>query len=178
MIKKYVIMVVILFSTVNTASQAADQPKPRDLYQEIIKCQNTACYNELGFAYYRLHRIPEAINAYSMAITLDPGYPLAYNNLGICYLNLKNYLKAEDSFITALTLDPYYVKAAYNLSVALFWQKKYYNALKAYQQAYTINAAYVRKRLKDSKAKKKIKQELKRDPNLLRYMKKGGAYQK
>jgi len=178
MIVKYVIMVVILFCTVNIASQAADQPKPRDLDQEIIKCQNTACFNELGFAYYRLHRIPEAMNAYSMAITLDPGYPLAYNNVGVCYLHLKDYIKAEDAFNTALTLDPYYVKAAYNLSVALFWQKKYYNALKAYQQAYTINAAYVRKRLKDSKAIKKIKQELKRDPNLLRYRKKGGAYQK
>jgi len=166
---KYIILVVSLFCTVITASHAADQHKSRDLDQEIGKGQSAACFNELGFAYYRLHRIPEAMNAYSIAITLDPSNPLAYNNMGVCYLHLKDYIKAEDVFRTALMLDLNYVKAAYNLSVALFWQKKYYNALKAYQKAYRINAAYVRKRLKDSKAMKKIKQELKRDPNLLRF---------
>ncbi len=162
---KYLTLIVILFCSVITASQAADHPRPQDLDED----HNAKYFNALGFAYYGLHRIPEAMNAYRMAIRLNPTYPLAYNNMGVCYLHLKDYTKAEDAFKTALMLDPNYVKAAYNLSVALFWQNKYGKALKAYQQAHRINAAYVKKRFNDSKAMKKIKQELNQDPNSLRF---------
>lgn len=121
---------------------------------------NAQYFNELGFAYYRLHQIPKAINAFKKVITLDPCHAVGYNNMGVSYLSIKEYKNSESAFKMAIKIDPNYVKAAYNLAVALFWQGKYYEALKAYQIAERINPDYVKKRFNDSRAREKIEQTI------------------
>ena len=119
---------------------------------------NAQYYNEIGFSYYKLHQIPEAINAFKKVIALDPYHAVAYNNIGVSYLYIKDFKNAECSFKSAIQINPNYVKAAYNLAVALFWNGKYPEAFKAYKVAERINSDYVKKRFDDSRVKEKIKQ--------------------
>lgn len=168
-------IIIIAFCSVLTGAFAhADTgPSPEELKQEIafytdlLKRDNgNAKYlNALGFAYYRLHRMDEAMDAYKKAAASDPEYALTYNNLGVAYLNLKEYARAEDAFRTALKLDAQYTKAAYNLSVALFRQRKYLDAYTAYRLAKKIDAGYVKKRMNDSHARDEINEELRKDPD-------------
>ncbi len=152
---------------------AAIQPTDGELEQEVARNtallrqdgDNAKLLNDLGFAYYRLHRIPEAMAAFTKSITADPSCPTAYNNLGAAYLHLKDYARAESAFSKALALDPHFVKAAYNLSVSLYRQQKYLAAYKAYQRAKKIDADYVKKRFNDAHTKEELHEELKKDPH-------------
>lgn len=167
-------LIAIVFSLVIAFAALADtELTPKELEQEVGRCiallqhdeGNAKYLNDLGFAYYRLHRTQEALTAYSKAIASDPGSSIAYNNLGAALLQLKEYRKAEEAFNAALKLEPRYTKAAYNLSVSLYRQKKYYDAYKAYQQAKKIDADYVKKRFNDSHARDTLHEELRKDPN-------------
>ena len=120
--------------------------------------------NGIGFSYYRLNRIPEALDAYQNAIVVDPGYALAYNNLGAAYLSIKKYAQGEAAFRQALQIDPARGKAAYNLAVALFRQNRYLDAYHAYCKAKEIDAAYVKQRLDKSRAREELQGKLKNDP--------------
>lgn len=162
----YIILLVIC-SFISTFALADNQSKTQDLEQEVIRynklilqdSKNAKYINALGFTYYKLNRIPDAISSFKKAIALDPGCTVAYNNMGAAYISVKEYVKAEEAFKIALKLDRNYVKAAYNLSVALFLQKKYHKALIAYKEAEKINSKYVKKRFSASKAMEKIEKE-------------------
>jgi tetratricopeptide (TPR) repeat protein len=166
----FVITFALLLASVAIAET---EPSPKELEQEVGRYtallqhdgDNAKYLNDLGFAYFRLHRIPEALTVFLKAIASDPACAITYNNLGAVYLHLKEYAKAEEAFNKALKLDPHYTKAAYNLSVSLYRQKKFYDAYKAYQQAKKIDADYVKKRFNDSHARDKLHEELKKDPN-------------
>lgn len=167
--------VIIAFAVALNAAfvHAGTGPSTEELKQEIASYTallkkdggNAKVLNALGFAYYRLHRMDEAMAAYKKAAASDPEYALTYNNLGVAYLNLKEYASAEDAFRTALKLDAQYTKAAYNLSVVLFRQRKYLDAYTAYRLAKKIDAGYVKKRMSDSHARDEINEELRKDPD-------------
>jgi len=166
----FVIAVLLFFSSV---SIAGTEPTPRELEQEVVRYTalllhdggNAKYLNDLGFAYYRLHRVPEALTVFLKAVASDPACSTSYNNLGAAYLRLKEYGKAEDAFSKALAINPHFIKAAYNLSVALYRQKKYFAAYKAYQRAKEIDADYVKKRFDSSHAGEKLHEDVKNDPN-------------
>ena len=168
------ILILVFIVALDAAVVLADtEPTSLELEQNIVRYTsllkkdggNAKVLNALGFAYYRLHRMDEAMDAYKKAATSDPEYALTYNNLGVAYLNLKEYARAEDAFRTALKLDAHYTKAAYNLSVALFRQRKYLDAYTSYRLAKKIDAGYVKKRMSDSRARDEINEELRKDPD-------------
>lgn len=148
-------------------------PTPEELEQDVIRYtaliqqegHNAKYLNALGFAYFKLNRWQEALDAFSRAAAADPAYAITQNNVGTTYLRLQEYAKAEAAFRNALALDPKYVKAAYNLSVSLYRQKRYFDAYKAYRRAKAIDAEYVKSRMKESGAKEAIAQELEKDPD-------------
>jgi Flp pilus assembly protein TadD len=115
------------------AAFAETEPTAKELKQEVAlntvllqhDGDNAKYLNDLGFAYYRLHRIPEALTVFMKAVAMDPGSSTTRNNLGAAYMHLKEYGKAEEEFSKALAIDPNFVKAAYNLSVSLYRQNKY-----------------------------------------------------
>ncbi len=169
---KYFIAIAFIL-VLAPAAFAEIEPTPKELEQEVIRItgllqhdgDNAKYLNDLGFAYYRLHRIPEALTAFLKAAALDPRCSVTRNNLGATYMRLKEYDKAEEEFSKALAIDPNFIKAAYNLSASLYRQKKYLAAYKAYQKAKKIDAAYVKKRFNDSHAREELHEELKKDPN-------------
>lgn len=166
----FVIIITVLCCSI---AQAAQEPTPEQLAQDIER--NTALLrtdpdnpqylNALGFAYYRLDRLPEALDALSRCTRADPRHAVAHNNLGTVQLRLKDYIKAEASFRRALELDPRYVKAAYNLAVSLFRQKRYKDAYQAYKAAGRIDSDYVHDRFEGSTARQQIKDEMRKDPD-------------
>ena len=160
-----VLLIVFLASPLSHAENQIDFERDVLYYKKIVYQEgiNAQRINALGFAYYKIHRIPDALNAFIKASALDPSYTPSINNAGIIYLHIKDYIKAEDAFRAALRLDPHYVKAAFNLSATLFRQKKYYDALKFLQLAKNIDESYVINRLSDLRVKRKIEQQLNMD---------------
>ncbi|MDD5711855.1 MAG: tetratricopeptide repeat protein [Smithellaceae bacterium] len=141
-----------------------DVPSFQDWEQEVARCQgllktdpgNARYLNTLGFAYYRLRRLPEAIVAYRQAIARDDRYSVAYNNLGVVYLETAAYGKGEEAFRHALRCDPGNAKAAYNLAVSLYRQQRYHEAYRAYLLAKSIDNSYVKVRLQSTKLKEEV----------------------
>ena len=63
--------------------------------------------------------MPDAIQLYEKAISLDCGYEIPVNNLGVIYLDMLGQVhKAIEYFEQALTIDPDYALAYYNLGRA------------------------------------------------------------
>jgi protein O-mannosyl-transferase len=96
-------------------------------------------YNNLGEAYDKLGKYDLAIQEFSAAIQLSPGYFFALNNLGNVYGKKKNYPQAIHYFKKALAQKPDYAPAHYNLARALHLTGKPQDALEAYRQAIHYN---------------------------------------
>lgn len=63
-------------------------------------------HNALGYAYWNVDRVEDAVEEYRQAVTLQPGYLTAWNNLGDAYEKLKKYQEAYDSYSEVLALAP------------------------------------------------------------------------
>jgi tetratricopeptide (TPR) repeat protein len=84
--------------------------------------RNPACWmacNNLGIAYYRIGRLPEAIAAYHGAVQLDPAFAEVRSNLGAALAQSGRLAEAIVEFEQAAKLNPDSAKARQNLSRAL-----------------------------------------------------------
>jgi tetratricopeptide (TPR) repeat protein len=63
-------------------------------------------HNALGYAYFNMERVDEAVAEYKAAVGLQPGYVTAWNNLGDAYERLKQYGPALDAYREALSYAP------------------------------------------------------------------------
>jgi tetratricopeptide (TPR) repeat protein len=77
-----------------------------------------AAWLVLGFAYGKLSRHQEEIEAYREALRLKPDYDLAWNNLGVAYGKLGRHQEEIEAYREALRLTPDYALAWYNLGLA------------------------------------------------------------
>lgn len=71
----------------------------------------------LGIAYTKAGRFPEAEQAFKMAIARKPDSVAAYNQLGILYRKLGKFAEAVSSYQRALEIQPDYALAHLNLGV-------------------------------------------------------------
>ena len=138
-----------------------DREREMNLYRRLVQTEplNARYLNALGFSYYRLNRLDEAMAAYRKACQADPKYAVAFNNIGVIHLQRREYSDAEGAFRKAFDLDHDYAKAAYNLAIALYRQNKYVDAYQAYQKAKLSDATYVKKRMNEPGAREKLSQE-------------------
>jgi tetratricopeptide (TPR) repeat protein len=63
-------------------------------------------YRNRGIAFYHVGRFDLAIDDYSKAININPGYSYAYNDRGAALLQVKRYQEAFEDFDTSLHLVP------------------------------------------------------------------------
>lgn len=63
-------------------------------------------HNALGYAYFNMERVDDAVAEYQAAVALQPGYVTAWNNLGDAYERLKQYKPALDAYREALSYAP------------------------------------------------------------------------
>lgn len=71
----------------------------------------------LGIAYSKSGKFPEAEQAFKMAIARKPDSAAAYNQLGILYRKLGRFTEAVNSYQRALEIQPDYALAHLNLGV-------------------------------------------------------------
>jgi tetratricopeptide (TPR) repeat protein len=76
----------------------------RPLQADLQKAKGKREYNRLGLAYARFGRYPQAIDAFTAALRVDPGYAAAQVNLGNVYFFQKDYRKATTTYTSALAL--------------------------------------------------------------------------
>src|SRR5947207_10493164 len=75
------------------------------------------------------HKYPEAIDAYKLAIRLDPNYAPAFGGLGDAYLNSGNSQQAEAAYKEQVRLAPSDARAQFDLGY-------FYNALGRHGEAF------------------------------------------
>ena len=98
-------------------------PPYKFYYQLLIKRwpQMAEPYGLLGFCEYYLGNIPEAIDAYEKAKTLNPYFFWFHYNLGIIYFQDGQYDKAIESFSQAQASDPKRAVMFINTSERLYF---------------------------------------------------------
>jgi hypothetical protein len=90
------------------------------LYDHTLKVtdNNFFIYTNRGVAYNSLGNYSQAIDDFSRAIEINPGYALAYYNRGVAYSNLGNYKQAIEDYGRAIEIRPGFALAYINRSIA------------------------------------------------------------
>jgi tetratricopeptide (TPR) repeat protein len=105
----------ILCLSIITWTQVGYWQNSFTLYDHTLKVtdDNWLIYNNRGNAYAGLGNYRQAIEDYSMAIEIRPGYADAYNNRGNAYNVLGNYRQAIEDLNRAIEIKPI-LSEAYN----------------------------------------------------------------
>ena len=86
-------------------------------------------------------RLPEAVQAFKEASTLDPDNPFAFNYLGVAYMRMGRFRDAIDPFEKAVALRPTSATFQFNLARAYQLTKNFPKALEHYQNTVDLNPA-------------------------------------
>lgn len=100
---------------------------------------SASLWNKVGVAYHHLFAYDEAIQAYKMALTIDPRFAPALNNLGAVYHTRHNYKQAVKTYKQALKWAPRSASIYRNLGTSYFAEAKYALGVKAYQTAMSLD---------------------------------------
>ena len=74
-------------------------------------------YANLGIVYYRLNKLPEAVESLKKAIEVNPDRAAYFNQLGIVYRQSGQLDKARESYARALQIDPLYSNSHLNIGI-------------------------------------------------------------
>jgi tetratricopeptide (TPR) repeat protein len=96
------LVLVLLLSPVLLPATAGGVPGP----DETTPPTNATGWNDLGNIYFSQLRFDRAADAYSHAISLDPGFARAYFNRGKSYAELGFYNEAIADYEKAIECDP------------------------------------------------------------------------
>jgi protein O-GlcNAc transferase len=115
----------------------------KEIDKEILKYPNSAILlNIQGAVFASNNQLDFAIESYSKAITINPGYAQVYNNLGIALYKLHRNNEAIDNYKRAISLKSNFSEAFNNLGNAIREIDKINNAIPYYERAITINPKY------------------------------------
>lgn len=102
----------MLLVTMLLLGGCAGSPPSQDNYSgtgvvgnESSERHRARIHTDLGAGYYAQRQMAVALEEFSTAIQIDPGYAQAHNGLGLVYSTLREDDKAEASFRRALQLD-------------------------------------------------------------------------
>lgn len=85
-------------------ASCAEQPS-QNAYGESRQRESARVHAELGAGYFSQNQLAIALEEYTLATRLDPGYGAAYNGLGLVYGVLRDDVKAEANFKKSLELE-------------------------------------------------------------------------
>ncbi len=86
----------------------------------------------------------KGIEAYNMAILLNPTFSEAYFNRGLCHYNLKNFDKSVADYTKAAELDPKNAVIFNNRGDAYYRKQDFHNAILDYDKALALNKKYLK----------------------------------
>jgi tetratricopeptide (TPR) repeat protein len=109
-------------------------------YQQMVKEKSDDPQERvnLGFSYFQLGRVDEAILNYEVALQIDPGFYPAYLNLGYAYYKKKEYDEALEAFNHAARLNPGDYKAHLNLGIVFTDLNMFEQAVSSFDRAFMI----------------------------------------
>jgi protein O-mannosyl-transferase len=81
----------------------------------------------------------EAIDQYSKAISIMPGYDVPYYDRGIAYYTLGRKQRAIEDFEEVIRITPNHAAAYYNMGIIYLDLGRYQNAIENYSEAIRIN---------------------------------------
>jgi len=90
-------------------------------------------FNELGVAYRQKGKLPEAVESYRRALSLDPENPVIMKNLADVFYLQKEYAKAAEQCEKALRSNPRFHQAHSTLGQAYYRLGKYQEALEEFE---------------------------------------------
>jgi len=100
-----------------------------DLEKQFVESpDNVEIILALANAYADLGRWEDAVEAYKLAISLDPENGDLYNRLGIVFVALDDAGEAEESYLRAIDCSPWDAVSYYNLGELYRGQHRWSNA--------------------------------------------------
>ena len=121
------LLVQVLTRTPDDAAKLRAQVARKNLLTDIAgeekrladRPDDADTHNALGVAYVQLNRVPEALQQFQAALTLNPDHAQAAYNVGVIAMGEKRWPEAMQYFERALVARPDYAEAHNNLGVAL-----------------------------------------------------------
>lgn len=120
-----------LFVLTLTACAASPQASRGDSQQR----ESARIHTELGAGYLSQNRVAIALDEFTEASRIDPGYAPAHNGLGLVYGALGEDAKADASFKRALALDPSSSEAHNNYGTFLCARNRIDESIKQFMEA-------------------------------------------
>ena len=99
------------------------------------KGRDAYTYFKMGYVYNDMKKYEKAIQAYEMALSINPNYVDALYNLGNTYEELGESPKALESYKKIISISPRYAKAFLNMGVIYSQQGQYQQAEEAFRKA-------------------------------------------
>jgi tetratricopeptide (TPR) repeat protein len=113
-----------------------------ELIQSFQLKPNPEMLYNMGSVYNSLGRYPEAIEAFSQAIRIDPNYGDAYVGLGNTLGKLGHHAEAEQACKLAIKIKPDSAEVYYTLGAAYFSQGLWAQAAEASRHAISLKPDY------------------------------------
>jgi protein O-mannosyl-transferase len=131
-----VVIALVVGLGVASARQMTHWRSSETLWRWQLQARPTGFgYNFLGHAMMEQDRDDEAIEAFTQAVRLRPGYVDAYNNLGAAYSKKGMYDDARKTFLRLIEVDPHYMSAYFNLGNVLRKEGKVKDAMLLFERA-------------------------------------------
>jgi len=103
-----VLLLYVYIDSIRDAYKAAliikKKIEPARKIEKAVSSENASDIVKKGRTLYGSGNYQAAIDSFSKAIDLDPGYGTAYYNRGVAYYKLSNFLEAGKDFIAAAKL--------------------------------------------------------------------------
>jgi len=94
---------------------------------------------ERGNAHFKNGEFPEAVKAYTEAISHAPEDPVMYSNRAAAYMKLGEYPTALRDCDKCLELNPNFVKGYSRKGTCHFFMKEYHKAMEAYDKGHSVD---------------------------------------
>jgi len=132
-----VIICLAIFYAALTIKQNNYWKDPMFFYQRTLRYHpdNERMQTSLGNEYIIRGNYEKAIEAYRMAVEINPKYREAYNNLGYVYSELRRNEEALQMYKKVIELDPLFPQAYNNIGIAYSDSGNVEEAIKAYKKA-------------------------------------------
>jgi type IV pilus assembly protein PilF len=124
--KLLVVMAVLLAACANQSTNPKDVSQKRD---------SARIHTELGAGYFSQGQIAIALEEFTEASKIDPGYPMAHNGLGLVYSALGEDAKADVSFKRSINLDPANSEARNNYGTFLCSRNRIDESISQFMEA-------------------------------------------
>ena len=98
-------------------------------------------YYQLGRFMQRQGRLPQAIDALSKAIAIDPRHAEARNELGTAFASAGDLGRAVSEFEAAVAIDPATARYWNNLGYARYLQGRHAEAVAAFEKAVALDSS-------------------------------------